>query len=99
MDPAVHDSLQWGTHCHYLQDECIDLSFENTNIKLYGTPRQPFNEHTRSAFASFASTTGNDIGEYWQRIPSDTDVLVVHGPPYGHGDQVWKGEKVGCPKL
>ena len=29
---------------------------------------------------------GEQIAEVWAQIPDDVDVLITHGPPYGHGD-------------
>ena len=34
------------------------------------------------------------FGQVWRAIPTDTDVLVTHGPPAGHGDLV-NGEELG----
>jgi Icc-related predicted phosphoesterase len=32
-------------------------------------------------------------------IPSDTDILITHGPPFGILDDTERGEKVGCEDL
>lgn len=41
----------------------------------------------------FMRDRGPDIRAEWEKIPEDTDVLITHGPPYGHGDLCppWKG--------
>jgi Icc-related predicted phosphoesterase len=33
------------------------------------------------------------------QIPSDTDILVAHTPPWGVCDRTIKGEEAGCPEL
>lgn len=35
---------------------------------------------------SFMKNRGPKIDEVWQQIPNDVDVLITHGPAYGHGD-------------
>ena len=39
------------------------------------------------------------MGEKWDLIPSDTDVLLVHGPPYSIGDVIKTGKSVGSKGL
>jgi Icc-related predicted phosphoesterase len=34
----------------------------------------------------FMKERGTEIARVWEQIPDDVDVLVTHGPPYGHGD-------------
>lgn len=39
---------------------------------------------------------GCSHGMQWKRIPSDTDILMTHGPPIGHGDLLFpSGERSG----
>lgn len=35
----------------------------------------------------------------WDMIPSDTDILVTHTPPVGHGDLCCTGVRAGCVEL
>jgi len=42
---------------------------------------------------------GPDIMRHWDMIPSDTQVLVTHGPPHGIVDRLERGEHVGCERL
>lgn len=35
----------------------------------------------------------------WNLIPLDTDILVTHTPPIGHGDLCASGVRAGCVEL
>ena len=50
-------------------------------IKFWGSPVTPkfFEWH-------FMKARGPEIAKVWAQIPDDVDVLITHGPPYGHGD-------------
>jgi Icc-related predicted phosphoesterase len=78
------------TNFTYLEDQekVID------GVKFYGTPWQPW-------FYNWAFNVEIEERreEIWARIPDDTDVLIVHGPPYMHGDECADGSIVGCKKL
>ena len=63
----------------YLED---DLAIIN-GIKIYGSPWTPMFMNWY-----FMANRGADIAKKWAKIPSDTDVLVTHGPPYGIMDEV-----------
>ena len=32
---------------------------------------------------AFLKERGDDINEIWEKIPSNIDILVTHGPPLG----------------
>ena len=49
-------------------------------IKFYGSPITPSFHRKNWAFNA---DKGEEISKYWARIPSDVDVLITHGPPYG----------------
>ena len=78
----------------YLQDDWCVIE----DIKFYGTPWQPW-------FYDWAFNLprgGEKIKEKWAAIPHDTDVLITHGPPYGHGDKTppqYGSQHVGCEEL
>ena len=58
----------------YLEDSSVTIG----GIKFYGSPWQP-------EFCNWAFNLprGEDLLEKWRYIPSDTDVLITHGPPHG----------------
>jgi len=75
-------------------------------LKIWGTPWQPY-------FFDWAFNLYEpDLIKKWELIPNDTNILVVHGPPYGLGDlaprqviqpeneEKWvDGEHTGSPGL
>ena len=42
---------------------------------------------------------GHQCLEKWDLIPDDTDVLITHGPPVGHGDLCFDQQRAGCVEL
>ena len=59
----------------YLEDSGVEIG----GVKFYGSPWQPF-------FFNWAFNLprkGPELGAVWDKIPSGTDVLVTHGPPWG----------------
>ena len=75
---------------HYLEDTEVVID----GVKFYGSPHQP-------SFGcwAFGVDRGLPIRSVWSDIPDDTDVLITHGPPYGYGDMLDIGERVGCKDL
>lgn len=74
----------------YLNEESAVLE----GLKFFGTPWSlEFNDW------AFNVPRGGEARQRWAKIPDDTDVLVVHGPPYMHGDLCRDGRRVGCPDL
>jgi len=86
----------------YLQDNWVtvgDSDPHDPNVKtakIYGSPWQP-------AFYDWAFNlprNGEDLREKWFWIPNDTDILITHGPPWGHCDVTPYGNlNVGCELL
>jgi hypothetical protein len=87
----------------YLQDEEYVLYFDGhngdlpeENIRVYGSPWQP--EFFQWAFN--LPRHGEEMKARWDAIPTNTDILVTHGPAYGHLDFVrYNGINVGCEML
>lgn len=75
---------------HYLEDSEITLE----GVRIYGSPWQPWFHDW-----AFNLKRGPDIAAKWAHIPSGLDVLLTHGPPFGYGDQVANGDRVGCQDL
>lgn len=80
----------------YLQDDyTIVEDNEKAPIKIYGSPWQPWFHNW-----AFNAHRGEDIKQHWDKIPSDIDVLITHGPAYGYLDRVnYRGPNLGCEEL
>jgi predicted phosphohydrolase len=77
--------------CVYLQDAAVAVE----GIRFYGSPWQPW-------FYDWAFNLprgGEELRARWAAIPADTDVVITHGPPRGHGDLTASGERAGCEEL
>ena len=49
--------------------------------KIYGSPWS-----LRFYDWAFNVDPGEPALKIWKQIPSDTEILLTHGPPYGYGD-------------
>lgn len=77
-------SLPW----RYLANEVIELF----GLKIVGSPCTP------GPFGAFGRPE-EELWRLWRTIPSDTDVLLVHSPPYGYLDGTLDGRHVGSRSL
>ena len=80
---SEHDNIS------YLQDSMIEVM----GLKIYGSPHQP--EFYNWAF----NRTSDQLKAIWSEIPSEIDILVTHGPPYGILDKTADNDIVGCKWL
>lgn len=74
----------------YLNDSGTTID----GIKVWGSPVTPW-------FFSWAfnKRRGEGIRKHWNLIPTDTDLLITHGPPYGILDAVINQRRTGCKDL
>jgi hypothetical protein len=82
----------------YLQDETMNVGIgENPLVNIYGSPWQP--EFYDWAFN--LPKNGEELKSKWNAIPSNTDILITHGPAYGFLDDVTgrRGQHLGCELL
>lgn len=86
----------------YLEDDWIivgDNDPHDVNVKtakIYGSPWQP--EFYNWAFN--LPRNGEELKAKWDMIPMDTDILLTHGPAWGHLDTVvGQTENLGCELL
>lgn len=57
----------------YLEDSSVNVM----GVNIYGSPVTP-------KFFNWAfGFNDNTLVRYWDKIPTNTDILVTHGPPYG----------------
>jgi hypothetical protein len=83
-------------HIPYLQDQPLQVQVQDQTVNLYGSPWQP--EFFNWAFN--LPRNGEGLREKWANIPSDTDILITHGPAYGYLDKViGRTDNLGCELL
>ncbi|MBI3130312.1 MAG: metallophosphatase domain-containing protein [Acidobacteria bacterium] len=82
----------------YLEDSGCEIE----GVRFWGSPWQPaFND-----WAFNLPRCGEELARKWSQIPSDTTVLITHGPPHGTLDEVHPrhtgaitSEHLGCERL
>ncbi|XP_069119779.1 metallophosphoesterase MPPED2-like [Argopecten irradians] len=84
------DVKELMTNCVYLEDASVDIH----GIKIYGSPWQP-----EFGGWGFNLPRGQALLDKWNMIPDDTEILITHGPPIGHGDHTFDGTRAGCVEL
>ena len=76
----------------YLENNFVEID----QIKIWGSPITP-------SFGygwAFNKDRGYDINQIWNWIPTDTDIVITHGPIYGYCDRTDRGGlNVGCEQL
>lgn len=75
---------------HYLKDEALVID----GVKIWGSPYTPW--FFRWAFNK---KRGAPLARHWGNIPTDTDVLLTHGPAYGILDTVINEQNAGDKDL
>jgi Icc-related predicted phosphoesterase len=91
----IVNSYKW---IDYLQDSTIEVGDDNETAKIYGSPWQP--EFYNWAFN--LPRQGKELEAKWAAIPTDTDILITHGPAQGHLDMSgppYNEPNLGCPLL
>ncbi|RVD89117.1 uncharacterized protein DFL_000138 [Arthrobotrys flagrans] len=96
LDPPFYTSYghNWHTQDPQDSDTCLSLFAPSslhpsitflTHSSAHITLTSPTSPGSRWAFQylPFPATISEEI---WEDIPSDTDVLITHGPPYSHLD-------------
>lgn len=75
---------------NFLQDSGITIK----GFNFWGSAVNPGNEQW-----AFNRQRGREIRRHWDKIPSKTDVLITHTPPYGVKDQLKNKTHLGCEEL
>src|ERR1035437_9535698 len=62
------------SNLHYLENSEVTID----GLKIFASPITPY-------YFGWAWNVhrGEQIAKYWENIPSDTAILISHGPPYG----------------
>ena len=97
-DPMLaKDIISHYPNVTYLQDD-LEVIGENysSSVKVYGSPWQP--EFYNWAFN--LPRNGEELKEKWDEIPHNMDIVVTHGPAWGHLDTVvGQSMNLGCELL
>lgn len=76
----------------YLEHQTANVKVREQNMKVFGSPFTL--EH---GFGAWRYARHEDI---WSAsIPADTDVVIVHGPPFGVLDRNRRRQQCGCKHL
>jgi Icc-related predicted phosphoesterase len=84
IDAMIPDNLI------YLNDSGVEIE----GIKIWGSPIQPWFHDW-----AFNRKRGPEIQKHWDLIPSDSDIVITHGPAFGIHDRLISGMPVGCEDL
>jgi len=74
----------------YLKDQLCHCE----GLKIYGSPWQPWFHDW-----AFNLRRGEPLRKVWAQIPTETDIVITHGPPQGILDRCYDGREVGCQDL
>lgn len=100
FDPAVYSNecraVVCGPGSIYLEDNSLIIAspIGTQGITIYGSPWQP-----KFCDWAFNAHRGEQLRNIWLMIPTETDVLVTHGPPMGILDKSGDGKEFGCADL
>ena len=97
-DPMLaKDIMSHYPNVTYLQDDLEVIGEDySTSVKIWGSPWQP--EFYNWAFN--LPRNGWELEVKWNDIPMNTDILVTHGPAWGHLDTVvGQSMNLGCELL
>lgn len=79
----------------YLQDSGTEFE----GMKIWGSPWQRQFPFQNPKFTAFSVNSDATLGEKWDLIPKDIDILVTHTPPESVLDRTWRAKRTGCPYL
>ena len=101
----AQDILTGYKTIEYLQDEDLVLYYDGhngdrpeDNIRIYGSPWQPYFHN----WAFNLPRNGEELQAKWEAIPTNTDILVTHGPAQTYLDAVgtpYNTPLLGCELL
>lgn len=93
-EPSKTEELirKWAPSVIYLKDSSVTVN----GVKFYGSPWQP---EFGLGWAFNLPRGSQELFDVWEKIPTDTNVLITHGPPFGYGDRLFNGTRVGCAQL
>lgn len=72
----------------------IDSGVEINGYEFWGSPYIP-----SDGSWAFSRERGSEIRKHWEMIPSSTNILITHTPPYKILDEIQSGFNLGCEEL
>ncbi|MGY5849084.1 metallophosphoesterase [Salegentibacter sp. F14] len=78
------------SNIYYLEDDGIEIE----GVKFWGSPVTP-----GDGTWAFNRERGKEIRKHWNMIPSQTQILITHTPPYSIKDSLSNKRHVGCEEL
>jgi Icc-related predicted phosphoesterase len=101
FEPPVKGKPEWlkdildtglNPNVFYLENSFVEFD----GIKIWGSPYSP-------SFGygwGFNVDRGYDSAQIWNKIPTDSDIVITHSPIYGYCDKTMNTyENVGCADL
>jgi Icc-related predicted phosphoesterase len=87
---SVVETLMKESGITYLFDSGVVID----GVHFWGSPWQPWFYDW-----AFNLARGAEIAEKWALIPTNTQVLITHGPPHAIADLTIDGIRAGCEEL
>jgi Icc-related predicted phosphoesterase len=76
-----------------------DSGTEFQGLKIWGSPWTLSFPGINPHCCAFTCKNEEELQKKWSLIPSDTDILMTHSPPYGILDKLINGQHVGSKTL
>lgn len=88
-----HDNFLQASNCPNPIPGCdylCDSGTEFEGLKIWGSPWTQIFAGVNRNCRAFMLDSEKALKWKWKLIPKDTDILITHSPPFGHGDKVHK---------
>ena len=82
-------------HFQYLRDSGTEFE----GLKIWGSPWTAWFHGINPNCKAFTKNSEDSISKKWDMIPSDTDILITHGPPTAILDKSIDGKHCGSQSL
>lgn len=76
-----------------------DSGFEFDGFKIWGSPWNLSFPSMNEECIAFTVHTEEELAKQWAKIPSDTNILITHSPPFGIFDKTYTRSRVGSKTL
>jgi len=90
----VNQNKYDGVNCLIDGSAVIQSKTSDKRLKVHGTPWC-----RRYGEWAWMKSTEDELAERFALIPSDTDILICHSPPFGYGDHLREEGRTGSEAL